>query len=137
MVALAGLSPCADRVAYVVPPISSTLNETETTLELIVNNSPSVSDLNLNLSSYVPDLISVPSIRLPRGVEGWKKAHAYFLAYPPLPNSLSDLDECAVLFQQNIYNYFKSACGLHAAGHGVNPLGGGWGVSELFQQGAS
>ena len=131
-VALAGLSPGADKVAYVVPPIASTLNETEneTALKLIVNNSSSVSEINLNLSSYVPDLIPVPSIRLPRGVEGWNEAHAYFLAYPPLPTSLSDLDECAALFQKNIYNYFKSACGLHAVGHGANPLGGGPSVNS-------
>ena len=63
-------------------------------------------------------------------MEGWNEAHAYFLAYPPLPISLSDLDECAVLFQQNIYNYFKTACGLHDAGHGVNPLGGGPSVNS-------
>jgi len=45
---------------------------------------------------------------------GWVKGSSCLLpSTPPLPDSLTSLDECAAVFQKNIYEYFKTSCGLH------------------------
>ena len=52
-------------------------------------------------------------LRLPRCAGTWKETHAYFLSYPPLADSIIDIDECTEQFQKNIYNYLRDNSGLH------------------------
>ena len=61
-----------------------------------------------------PCLQRVPGLRLPHSEAAWGEAHAYFCAYPPLPEAFDDLDSCASTFQENIYNYFKNNFGYHS-----------------------
>ena len=64
--------------------------------------------MNYNLSS-------IPGVRLPTTTGTWEEANEFFIAHPPLPESLVDLDDCAEIFQKNIYNYFSKNCGLNRA----------------------
>jgi len=45
-----------------------------------------------------PALDSVVDLRLPRYNEDWATAHTYFLAYPPLPPRISDLNSATPLY---------------------------------------
>jgi len=60
-----------------------------------------------------PVLQSITSLRLPRNKEAWVEAHSYFLAYPPLPSCIENLDIATATFQNNVYNYFMNEYGAH------------------------
>jgi len=93
--ALTGVDPNINREAFHLGNETESVNGKQQYCENNItdytnsNTRPNTDTSNVNIKNIDP----VQGLRLPRSEAAWKEAHAYFLAYPPLPAVLINIDD--------------------------------------------